>query len=74
MTGSGLGARPVAAFTTYSATKAAAMTFAEALSYEVGDKVDVMAWVAGEMQTKMLDPKRAKKAMTCEKAVQGMLK
>ena len=49
VTGSGLGARPVAAFTTYSATKAAAMTFAEALSYEVGDKVDVMAWVAGEM-------------------------
>ena len=48
---------PVAGVSAYSASKAYVSTLAQALSYEVVEKVDVVDWVSGEVSTKMLKQK-----------------
>ena len=48
---------PVAGVSAYSASKAYVSALAQALSYEVEGKVDVVDWVSGEVSTKMLKNK-----------------
>ena len=54
VTSSGLGKIPVAGTIVYAASKAFASSFAQGLSYEVEDKIDVIDWAAGEVKTKLL--------------------
>jgi NAD(P)-dependent dehydrogenase (short-subunit alcohol dehydrogenase family) len=74
VTSSGLGARPVAGCVTYSAAKACSSYMAQALSFELGDKVDVMSWEAGPAGTKMMPPERRAKMHPVGPAVDGMLR
>jgi len=73
VTSSGLGCRPVAGTLAYSATKSSASFFAQALSYEVEDKIDVMDWQAGETATKMLRKQPGGRVLSTADAVKGML-
>jgi short-subunit dehydrogenase len=51
-TSSVLGVVPTPGLVAYSSSKASASYFTEALSYEVQDKIDVMAWNCGPVNTK----------------------
>ena len=73
VTSSGLGMAPVAGVSAYSASKAYVSTLAQALSYEVEHKIDVVDWVAGETSTKMLRVKNNSRTVTPEVSVRGML-
>ncbi len=52
ITSSFLAQKPTPGLVSYSSTKAAVTFFAEALSYEVDDKIDVMGWDCGSVVTK----------------------
>lgn len=54
ITSSGLGNQPVAGVITYSASKAFASFIGEGLNFELKDKVDVMSYQAGTMDTNLL--------------------
>ena len=75
MTSSGLGVIPVAGTAVYAATKAYASSFAQALSYELEDKIDVIDWPCGEVRTRLLGDYGAKnpRAVSAELAVKGLL-
>ena len=64
---------PVAGVSAYSASKAYVSTLAQALSYEVVEKVDVVDWVSGEVSTKMLKQKNNSRTVQPDVAVKGML-
>ncbi len=44
---------PAPGLSAYSSSKAAVSQFAEALHYEIKDKIDVMAWDCGSVATKL---------------------
>ena len=73
---SGLGSRPIGGVTTYSAAKGCATYLAQALSYEVKDKIDVMSWEAGMSATNFIkgNEEMKKNLETPSKSVDGMLK
>lgn len=73
MTSSGLGGRPVAGCTVYSAAKACSSYLAQALSYELTGRVDVMSWEAGAAGTKMFPEEKRAKMYSPGRAVDGML-
>ena len=74
VTSSGLGSRPIAGCVTYSSAKACSSFMAQALSYEVRDKIDVMSWEAGVAGTKMFPEERRAKMYPVGKGVDGMLR
>jgi len=61
VTSSGLGSRPIAGCVTYSAAKACSSFLAQALNYELQNKIDVMSWEAGPAGTKMFPEERRPK-------------
>mmetsp|Transcript_31931 Transcript_31931/g.42276 ORF Transcript_31931/g.42276 Transcript_31931/m.42276 type:complete len:117 (-) Transcript_31931:196-546(-) len=71
---SGLGGRPIPGCVTYSAAKACSSFMAQALSYELREKVDVMSWEAGAAGTKMFSEERRAKMYPLGLAVDGMLR
>ena len=75
VTSSGLGMIPVAGTAIYAATKAYDSSFAQALSYELEDKIDVIDWPCGEVRTRLLGDYGAKypRAVSPELAVKGLL-
>lgn len=65
-TSSVMGQRPMGGFLTYSATKSLASFIAIGLSYELEGKVDVMAWEAGEIATKLSKRKPGLNVLTVD--------
>lgn len=75
VTSSVFGARPVGgASIVYSATKSLASFLAVGLSYEQQGKIDVLAWEAGEISTKMSKKKVGMNVLSVHEACVGMLK
>ena len=76
VTSSGLGIRPVAGIAAYSASKAYASSFAQALSYETEGKIDVVDWACGEVSTKLMPAahRHNPRAISTEAAVKGLLR
>ena len=75
VTSSGLGMIPVAGTCTYAATKAFVSNFAQGLSYEVEDKIDVVDYVLGEVSTKLMENHRDNpRCVSTEVAVNGLMK
>lgn len=74
VTSSGLGGRPIPGCVTYSAAKACSSFMAQALNYELKDKVDVLSWEAGVAGTKMFPPDQRAKKPPVGLGVDGMLK
>ena len=81
VTSSGLGLLPVAGLTVYAATKAYTSSFAQALSYENENKVDVVDYILGMTDTKFFDKskaseneKRGPKATPPDVAVKGLMR
>ena len=71
--------RPVPGLLTYSATKTFAHFMGKGANFELKDKVDVLSWQPGEIETKMLDSfvdHRAGKfgTISCETAVKHMFR
>lgn len=61
--------------TAYSAAKGCVTYLAQALSYEVQEKIDVLSWEAGMSATNFFDNDEMKKNLeTPSKSVDGMLK
>lgn len=75
VTSSGLGAVPVSGNAAYSSSKAFSSWFAQALHFEVKDKIDVLAWECGEVSTKMRNaPANGKTILTTDQAINGALR
>lgn len=74
VTSSGLGVRPFAGVATYSAAKACSSFMAQALNYELKDKIDVMSWESGAAGTKFFPEEQRAKMVPLGKAVDGMLR
>jgi short-subunit dehydrogenase len=69
------GQRPVGgASIVYSATKSLASFLAVGLSYELEAKIDVLAWEAGEVATKMSKRKAGGFVLSVDSAVRGMFR
>jgi len=67
VTSSGLGTQPVAGSAPYSSAKAFSSWFAQALHFELKDKVDVMAWESGVVSTNMRKiPANGKSVLTTD--------
>ena len=73
MTSSGLARVAMPGITSYSSTKALVSRFCESLAYEVSDKVDVMAWEAGAITTKM-NPNTGLMSLSAPAAVKACLR
>ena len=75
VTSSGLGKIPVAGTCTYAATKAFVSNFAQGLSYEVENKIDVVDFVMGEVNTKLLSNNiNNPRSVDADVAVNGLMK
>jgi len=75
VTSSGLGHQPVSGNAAYSAAKAFSSWFAQALHFEVKDKIDVMSWECGEVSTKMRNaPANGTSILTTDQAINGALR
>ena len=72
ITSSGFSRLPTPGFASYCATKALVSTFGEAFSYEVQDRIDVLAWDCGSVTTN-LNKSKGSFTMTPERAVDGAL-
>ena len=71
---SGLGGRPIPGCVTYSSAKACSSFMAQALSYEVRDKIDVMSYEAGPAGTKMFPVEKRAKMQPVGPSVDAMLR
>lgn len=70
---SSLGTRPFAGVVTYSAAKVCSSFMAQALNYELKEKIDVMSWESGAAGTKLFPEEQRVKLIPLGKAVDGML-
>ena len=66
--------RPVPGCVTYSSAKACSSFMAQALNFELKDKVDVMSWEAGMAGTKMFPEERRPKMPKVGPSVDAMLR
>ena len=72
VTSSGMGDRPIAGNTTYSATKSFASFLARGLSYELSGKVDCLDWCCGMTSTNMVRRSVGGEIVSVTTAVKGM--
>ena len=73
VTSSGLARVAVPGIISYSSTKVLVSRFCESIAQEVGDRVDIMAWEAGAITTKM-NPSTGIMSLTAPTAVKACLR
>ena len=74
VTSTGLAGRPMPGCVTYSSAKVCSSYMAQALNYELKDKIDVLSWEAGVAGTKMFPEEKRAKMSPVGPGVDGMLK